>query len=180
MDGLRRWFDRSLFAQALLLFPLCVGVAALFRQDAHPVRWLIQGALYTGAGLTCVAFQRRRISRAIGSHPRAVADLNRRIRHREVPSDPGERATMRRLVAEHQDRLERAERWLPYWLGVMGLIATAVLVLSAATGSLLPCLLLAGGVGAFCYWILWMRRRNKERCEFMRSALREQKSEPVG
>ncbi|MEV0253736.1 hypothetical protein AB0H82_05585 [Streptomyces sp. NPDC050732] len=179
MHGLKRWLDRSLFAQALLLFPPGVGITALFRPDAHPVRWLIQGAIYTGAALACLAFQRRRISRAVGSDPHTVADLNGRIRHREVPGDPGERATMRRLVTAYERQLERSERWLPYWLGCIGLLAVAAIVLGAATGS--PAFFLfAAGAGAFCYWIHWTRRRSKERCRFMRSALQERKNEPVG
>ncbi|WP_282794239.1 hypothetical protein [Streptomyces sp. CC224B] len=179
MHGLKRWLDHSLFAQALLIFPLGVAVTALFRQDAHPVRWLVQGAIYTGAALACLTFQRRRVGRAVGSDPDTVTRLDRKIRRREVPGEPGERAAMRRLVAEHERRLERSGRWLPYWLGGMALIAVVMLVLGAVTGSLVVPVLFAAGVGAFCCWIVWVRRRSEERCRFMRSALREQESEPA-
>ncbi|MGW2236893.1 hypothetical protein [Streptomyces sp. NPDC001759] len=62
---------------------------------------------------------------------------------------------MRRLVAEHLRRMERGGRWLPYSLGLMGLIAVGVLVLGAVTGSLsLPVFSAVLMIG-MCCWILW-------------------------
>lgn len=174
MRSLKRWLDRSLTAQAVLLFIVCVGVTALIRWDRDPVLWVIRGALYTVVAVAFMAVQRRRARKATGTDSRGLAELGRGIRHREVPDDPEKRAAMRRLVDDQLERLERGGRWLPYWLGFMGLIAAALLALGVATGSVLFPLVFALGTAGFCYWILWMRRRTMERLHYMRSALREE------
>jgi hypothetical protein len=43
---------------------------------------------------------------------------------------------MRRLVDDQLNLLERKGRWLPYWLGFVGLVAAALLVLGVAKESL--------------------------------------------
>jgi hypothetical protein len=174
----KRWLDHSLTAQAVLIFPLLVGVAALLRPNEHPVYWVVQGALCSAVAITFLAVQRRRTGRAVGTDARGIAELQRKLRHREVPREPEERAAMRRLVSEHRGQMERGARWLPYWLGVMGLIAVGLLVLGVASGSWALPLAFAVGVFAFCSWILWMRRRALDHLHFMRSALQSQ-SEPV-
>lgn len=174
MRRLPRWLDRSLAAHALLSFLLCLGITALWRRDEHPVLWVIQAAIYTSAATLGLALQRRRVSRAVGTDPRGLVELNRKLRHREVPQDPEEQATMRRLVAEHLGRMERAGRWLPYWLGLMGLAAAGMLALGTATGSLTLPLVFTFSVIAVCYWILWARRRSFDRCRSMQSALQSQ------
>jgi hypothetical protein len=176
--SLRRWLDSSLAAQAAVVFLVGVGVTALFRQGEHPVVWVTRGLLYAAVSISVVAVQRRRASRAAGTDPQGLAELNRRIRHREVPSEPGERASLRRLVDDQLGRLERTGRWLPYWLGFMALIAVGLLVLGTTTGSLAFPLAFAVGTIGFCYWVVWMRRRTLDRYRFMRSALRDEK-EPV-
>ncbi|MER5447997.1 hypothetical protein ABT065_20610 [Streptomyces sp. NPDC002764] len=175
MSALKRRLDRSLTAQAVLAFLLALAITALFsRPDEHPASWLLRSVLYTGFGVVFMVVQRRRIGRATGTDPSRLADLNRKIRHREVPTDPEERAVMRRLIAEHLRRMERGRRWLPYWMGLMGLIAVGVLVLGAVTGSLsLPVFSAVLLIGISC-WTLWMRRRSMDRCRHMQSALREQ------
>lgn len=178
MRSFKRWLDRSLTAQAVLIFLVCVGVTALTRWDGNPVLWIVRGVLYTAIAVAFIAVQRRRARRTTGTDARGLAELGRRIRHREAPSDPEERAAMRRLVDDQLARFERTGRWLPYWLGFMGLIAAALLVLGVATGTLALPLVFALGTAVFCYWIVWMRRRAIERCTYMRSALREQ-HEPV-
>lgn len=174
MRSFKRWLDRSLTAQAALIFLVCVGVTALIHQDRDPVVWVVRAALYTAIAVTIIAVQRRRARRAAGTDARGLAELGRRIRHREVPTDPEERAAMRKLVDDQQERLDRSARWLPYWLALMGLIAAALLALGVATGSLVLPLVAALGTAAFCLWILWMRRRATERFHYMRSALREE------
>ncbi|MFC8126305.1 hypothetical protein [Streptomyces sp. NPDC057302] len=171
MRAFKRWFDRSLTAQAILLFPLGVGFAALFRRNEHPVVWVIQGVLYTAAIITFVAVQRRRASRAAGTDARGIVELNRKIRHREVPREPAERATMRRLVAQQLGQIERGRRWLPFWLGSMLLLAVGMLVLGATTGSLAIPLVSAGGLIGLCLWALWMRRRSLDRFRHMHTSL---------
>ncbi|MFH8487453.1 hypothetical protein [Streptomyces longisporoflavus] len=171
MRALKRWLDRSLVAQAALIFLLGTGATALFRRNEHPVVWVTQGVLYSAIVIAFVAVQRRKAGRAAGTDARGVAELNRKIRHREVPRDPEERASMRRLVAAHLGQMEQGSRWLPYWLGAMGLVAAGILVLGAATGSLLYPLVVGGGLIAFCCWALWMRRRSLDRCHYMRAAL---------
>ncbi|MEV6752888.1 hypothetical protein [Streptomyces sp. NPDC051214] len=171
MRAFKRWFDQSLAAQAALIFVLGVGVTALFRPDEHPVVWIIQAMLYTAIAMTIVAVQRRKAGRAAGTDAQGVAELHRKIRHREVPSEPQERASMRRLVAEQLGQMERARKWLPYWLGSMALIAVAMLGLGAATGSLATPLIVAVGLIGFCGWVLWMRHRSLDRCRYMRSSL---------
>ncbi|MFJ6850237.1 hypothetical protein ACIQM3_06795 [Streptomyces sp. NPDC091271] len=166
--------DRSLAAQAVLIFVLGVGVNALLRRDGHLGWWVIQTAVFTAVAIGIVAAQRRRTSRAAGIDPRGIAELNRRIRHREVPSDPEKRATMQKLVAEQLGKMERGGRWLPYWLGCMGLIAAGMLVLGVVTGSLTVPLVFVAGVAVFCSWVFWMRRRALERHRHMRSALQDQ------
>ncbi|MFC8673162.1 hypothetical protein ACFUEN_10865 [Streptomyces griseorubiginosus] len=175
MRSFKRWLDRSLAAQAVLIFLVCVGVTALIRWDRDPVLWVVRAALYTAIAVTIVAVQRRRARRAAGTDARELAELGRRIRHREVPTDPEERAAMRKLLDDQQQRLERSARWLPYWLGLMGLAAAALLALGVATGSLVFPLVFALGTAAFCLWILWMRRRTRERYGYMRLALQEER-----
>jgi len=97
----KRWLDRSLAAQAVLIFLLGVGVSALFRRGGLSVVWVIQAALCTVICVTFVAVQRRRERRAAGTDPRGLVELSRRIRHRDVPRDPEERESMRRLVDDH-------------------------------------------------------------------------------
>jgi hypothetical protein len=148
VHGLTRWLDRSPTAQAALIVLLGVGISALVRRDEHPASWVVHGVLYAGVGIAIVAAQRRRAGRAAGTDARGLAELNRKIWHREVPSDPEEREAMRRLVADHLRRMERAGRWLPYWLGAMGLIAVGILVVGAATGSwLFPMIYAVFGAG---------------------------------
>ncbi len=174
MRAFKRWLDRSLIAQAVLVFPLAVGIAALFRRDEHPVLWVVHGASYAAVTIAFLAVQRRRVGRAVGTDPGGLADLNRKIRHREVPSDPEEQATMRRLVAEQLGKMERGGRWLPYWLGLMGLIAVGMLALGVASGSLTFPLVFAVAMSGFCYGIIRMRRVALDRHRYMRSALQGQ------
>ncbi|MFI6088301.1 hypothetical protein [Streptomyces sp. NPDC051218] len=171
MRAFKLWLDRSLAAQTILIFLLGVGVTAGFRRDEHPAVWLVQGTLYAAIATVFVAVQRRRASRAVGTDARRLAELNRKLRHREVPREPEERATMRRLVAENLGQMERGRTWLPYLLGVMALIAVSMFVVGAATGSFVFPLVFAGGVIGFCGWIVWMRRRSLAHCRYMRSAL---------
>ena len=154
MRSFKRWLDRSLTAQAVLIFLVCVGVTALIRWDRNPVLWVIRGVLYTAVAVTFMAVQRRRARHAAGTDARGLAELGRRIRHRQVPTDPEERAAMRRLVDDQLERFERNARWLPYWLGLMGLIAAAILALGVATGSLIFPLVFALGTVGFCCGIL--------------------------
>jgi peptidoglycan/LPS O-acetylase OafA/YrhL len=170
----KRWLDRSLAAQAVLIFLLGVGASALFRRGDHPVFWVVQAALYAAIAITFVAVQRRRTSRAAGTDPHGLVELGRRIRHREVPSEPGERESMGRLVDDQLGLLERRRRWLPYSLGFMGLTAAALLALGVATGSVVFPLVFAAFVIGFCCWAVWMRRRNLDRYHYMREALREE------
>ncbi|MEU3742328.1 hypothetical protein AB0E78_35360 [Streptomyces sp. NPDC032198] len=174
MRAFKRWLDRSLTAQAVLIFALGVGVTALFRPDEHPLVWVIQGALYATIAVVVVALQRRKASRAAGTDTRGVTELHRKIRHREVPKEPAERASMRRLVADQLGQIERGRRVLPYWLGTMCLAAVAALVFGVANGSWTLPLVFAVGVIAFCCWILWMRRRSIDRFRSMRSSLQSQ------
>ncbi|MFD9002995.1 hypothetical protein ACFV0T_18770 [Streptomyces sp. NPDC059582] len=176
MHALKSWLDRSLFAQGVLVLVLAVGVNALLRRGEHPAIWVIQAALYTAICVGFMAVQRRRIARAAGTDPRGLAELNRKIVHRVVPQDPQEQATMRRLVDEHLGRMERGKRWLPYWLGFMGLVAAGLLVLGVSTGELTLPLVFAVGVIGFCYWMMWMRRRSLERCRYMDSALKSRRT----
>ncbi|MFJ4539919.1 hypothetical protein ACIP39_28725 [Streptomyces tibetensis] len=67
-----------------------------------------------------------------------------------------------------------AGKWLPYWLGAMGLIAVGMLFLGAISGSLAFPLLFAGGMVALCSWFLWVRRRTLDRLRRMRQALRQE------
>ncbi|MFF1308331.1 hypothetical protein [Streptomyces sp. NPDC058307] len=174
MRSFKRWLDRSLAAQAVLIFLLGVGASALFRRGDHPVFWVVQAAFYAAITIGFVAVQRRRASRAAGTDPRGLVELGRRIRRREVPSEPGERESMRRLVDDQLGVLERKGRWLPYWLGFMGLIAAALLALGVATGSLVFPVVFAVCVIGFCCWIVWMRRLTLDRYHYMRTALREE------
>ncbi|MFJ5849813.1 hypothetical protein [Streptomyces sp. NPDC092903] len=173
MHTVKHWFSHSLAAQALLLFVLGLGLGAVFRRDGHPALWAVQSLVYTAVIVGILAYQRRRTSLATGARPGTVVDLNRRIRHREVPKDPEERAVMRRLVEDQLGKMERGSRWQPYWLGFMGLIAVGMLVLGFTTGSPAFPVVFAVGVIAFCCWIVWMRRRAMELHQHMRSALRE-------
>ncbi|MEV7019716.1 hypothetical protein [Streptomyces sp. NPDC093991] len=174
MLSLKRLLDRSLTAQAILVFLLGLGVMALIRRDEHPAVWVLHSALYTGIAVAVLAVQRRRAARAVGTDAGGLADLNRRIRHREVPQAPEERAAVRRLVAEQLGQMERAGKWLPYWLGAMGLAAVGLFVLGAVSGSLIFPLLFAAGMVALCAWVLWMRRRSLDRLHWMRQALRQE------
>lgn len=173
MHTVKHWFSHSLAAQALVLFVLGLGLGAVFRRDDHLALWVVQSLLYTAVIIGVLAFQRRRTSRATGARPGTIVDLNRRIRHREVPKDPEERAVMRRLVDDQLGKMERGSRWLPYWLGFMGLIAVGMLVLGATTGSPAFPVVFAVGVVVFSCWVLWMRRRAIALHHHMRSALRE-------
>jgi hypothetical protein len=172
--SLKRLLGRSLTAQATLVFLLGLGITALRRRDEHPAVWVFHSALYTGVAVAVLAVQRRRAARAVGTDAGGIADLNRKIRHHEVPQDPQEQAAMRRLVAEQLGQVERAGRWLPYWLGAMGLVAVGMFVLGVASGSLVFPLLFALGMTVLCFWILWMRRRSLDRLRRMRQALQQQ------
>ncbi|MET7692067.1 hypothetical protein ABZT06_29495 [Streptomyces sp. NPDC005483] len=174
MRSFKRWLDRSLTAQAVVIFLLGVGVTALFRQGRHPVLWVIQGAFYAAISVTVLVVQRRRASRAAGTDPRGLAELSRRIRHREVPSEPAERASMRRLVDDQLGWLEGRGRWVPYWLAFMGLIAAALLVLGAINGSLGFPIVFAVAMVGLCCWVVWMRRQALDRYRYMHAALQEE------
>ncbi|MFD8264990.1 hypothetical protein [Streptomyces althioticus] len=171
MLSLKRLLDRSLTAQAVLVFLLGLGITALSRRDEHPAVWVLHSALYTGIAMAFLAVQRRRAARAVGTDAGGLADLNLKIRHHEVPQEPEEQAAVRRLVAEQLDQMERARKWLPYWLGAMGIVAIGLVVLGASSGSLVFPLVFAAGMVALCFWVLWMRRRSLERLHWMRQAL---------
>lgn len=173
MRVLKRWLDHSPTAQAVLVFLLGMGANALFRRNEHPVIWVVQAVLCTAIVIAFLAVRRRRVTRAVGTDARGVAELNRKLRHREVPSDPEERAAMRRLVAEQLGKMERGGRWLPYWLGAMALIAVGLLALGVVRGSVTVPLFFAVGVSAFCCWILWTHRRAMELHHAMDAALRD-------
>ncbi|KND45984.1 MULTISPECIES: hypothetical protein [Streptomyces] len=174
MLSLKRLLDRSLTAQAALVFLLGLGATALIRRNEHPAVWVFQSALYTGVALAVLTVQRRRAARAVGTDAGGLADLNRRIRHHEVPQSPQEQAAMRQLVAQQLGQMERAGTWLPYWLGAMGLVAVGMFVLGAVNGSLAFPLLFALGMVALCSWVLWTRRRSLDRLRQMSQALRQQ------
>ncbi|MFJ6466277.1 hypothetical protein ACIQM0_35560 [Streptomyces sp. NPDC091387] len=173
MHTVKHWFSHSLAAQALVLFVLGLGLAAVWRRDGHPALWAVQSLVYTAVVIGFVAYQRRRTSRATGARPDTLVDLGRRIRHREVPEDPEERAVMSRLVEDQLGKLERGSRWLPYWLGFMGLTAVGMLVLGVTTGSPALPVVFSVGVIVFSCWLVWIRKRAIERYQHMRSALRE-------
>ncbi|HWU07476.1 MAG TPA: hypothetical protein VN520_14035 [Streptomyces sp.] len=172
MRALKLWLDRSPAAQAVLVFTLAMVMNLLFRQDWHFGWWVLRAGVLTAVVMGVVAAQRRRTVRVAGIGPRKIADLNRKIRHREVPEDPEERATMGRLVAEQLGKMERGGRWLPYWLGSMGLVAVGLIVLGAVSGSLTAPLVFAVGTVGLCSWVLRTRRRSMELHRHMRSALR--------
>ncbi|MDV6287217.1 hypothetical protein R2F25_01210 [Streptomyces sp. UP1A-1] len=174
MLSLKRLLDRSTTAQAILVFLLALGITALFRRGEHPAVWVFQSAFYTGIAITVLAVQRRRAARAAGTDAGGLADLSRKIRHHEVPQDPEEQVVMRRLVAQQLGQMERAGKWLPYWLGAMGLVAVGMLALGAVTGSLTFPLLFTVGMVALCSWVLWMRRRSLDRLRRMRRALEQE------
>ncbi|MEU1084349.1 hypothetical protein ABZ368_29690, partial [Streptomyces sp. NPDC005908] len=88
----------------------------------------------------------------MGTDAGGLADLNRKIRHREVPQVTEEQAAVRRLVAEQLGQMERAGKWLPYWLGAMGFIAIGLFVLGAMSGSLVFPSVFAAGMVALCFW----------------------------
>ncbi|MEV5333594.1 hypothetical protein [Streptomyces werraensis] len=173
MLSLKRLLDRSLTAQAVLVFLLGLGITALFRRDEHPAVWVFHSALYTGIAIAFLAVQRRRAARAVGTDAGGLADLNRKIRHHEVPQEPEEQTAVRRLVAEQLDQMERARKWLPYWLGAMGILVIGLVVLGAVSGSLVLPLVFAAGMVALCFWGAWMRRRSLERLHWMRQALQQ-------
>ncbi|WP_369199114.1 hypothetical protein [Streptomyces djakartensis] len=158
-------------AQAILVFLLGLGVTGLLRRDEHPAVWVFHSALYTGVAIAILAVQRRRTARAVGTDAGGLATLQRKIRHRDVPQDPQEQEAVRRMVAEQLDQTERAGKWLPYWLGAMGLIAIAMLVLGVVSGSFVFPLAFAAGMLALCLWLLWTRRRSLDRLHWMRQAL---------
>ncbi|MFE7815533.1 hypothetical protein ACFU5P_27065 [Streptomyces sp. NPDC057433] len=178
MPAVKRWLDRSLSAQAMVVFLSGVGIAALLRRDEHPVIWVAHGALYTGVTVAVLAVQRRRAVRAASVGPGAVADLHRRIRRGEVPQDPEERAAVRRLADDQLGRMQRAGRWFPYWLALMGLVAVGLLVLGVVSGSVVPSVAFAAGTLGFCWWAVWMRRRSMRRLRTARSAV-DGPGEPV-
>lgn len=174
MHSVKLWLNRSLTAQAVLAVAIGVGISAAFRHDEHPLIWLLHGTAYAAVAIGVLAVQRRRAGRAAGTDPRRVADLTLKVRRREVPGDPQERETMRRLVDDQLGTMERAGRWLPYWLGLMGLVAAGMLALGIIGGSLLFPLVFAVAMAAFCFWILRMRRRTLDTYRHMRSALENQ------
>ncbi|MFJ3086895.1 hypothetical protein [Streptomyces sp. NPDC086838] len=174
MHTVKHWFNDSLIGQGLLVFGLGVGLNALLRHDDPPAMWLVQGAVYTVVAMVAVVIRRRRMRRVTGASPGTVAGLLRKVRHGEVPRDPQERAVLRRLLDDQLGRIERGKRWLPYWLGVMGLIAVGLLVLGAVRGSLGYALLVAAFVVGLCAWVLWMRRRAVALYRDMGAALRDQ------
>lgn len=171
MRALKRWLDRSVTAQAVVGFLLMVGVLALLRRDAHPVLWVVQAGFYSLIFVVIRAVMRRRVNRAAGTDHRGFSELNRKLRHREVPEEPEEREAMRRLVGSQLGQIKRSGRWVPYWMGFMGLVAIGVLVLGTIAGQVIWPLTYAIFMAGFLYWIHWMRRRTAERHRFMRSAL---------
>ncbi|MGW3991332.1 hypothetical protein [Streptomyces sp. NPDC004830] len=171
MLSLKRLLDRSLTAQATVVFLLGLGVTGLIRRDEHPAVWVLHSALYTGIAIAFLAVQRRRTARAVGTDAGGLADLQRKIRHREVPQDPQEREAVGRLVAEQLDQMERAGKWLPYWFGAMCLIAIAMLVLGVVSNSFVFPIAFAAGMLALCLWLSWTRRRSLDRLHRMRQAL---------
>ncbi|NGN68179.1 hypothetical protein G5C51_30305 [Streptomyces sp. A7024] len=177
MRTVKRWLDRSLTAQAVLIILLGVGGLALLNPEAKLVGTLITAAFYTCVAIGILAIQRRRACRVAGTDARGYADLNHKIRHREVPQSPDERDAMRRLVGLQLRDMELAGRWLPYLLWLVGIVGVLLMVLGAATGQTAEALGIAVMTALFVV-LAWQRHRNLDRHRYMREALQEER-EPV-
>ncbi|MFI5754792.1 hypothetical protein [Streptomyces sp. NPDC051569] len=81
MHGLKKWLDRSVPAQALLIFLLLAGATELIRPGLPVAQWLVQSVLWTAFCVLLVVVRRRqdRKERRAREHggagvPRAAGD----------------------------------------------------------------------------------------------------------
>jgi hypothetical protein len=170
MSALKSWFRRSLAAQLVISMLLIAGVSRLARPHQSPAFWGLQIVLYGAIGAAFAFHRRRKDTAETGSDPEAVQSLGRKIMHGTVPSDPGERDAMRRLVT-YRLRLLRRTRWAVPAMGVVMALLVALTVSTAQWSAAAFAAFSAACVGL----MVWARRRAGRKLHHMDAALgREQ------
>ncbi|NJQ01200.1 hypothetical protein [Streptomyces zingiberis] len=149
MRKLARRLERHLGAQALLILLVAWPAVAL----AGGGSWagsLGRTLAFTAVGTAVLAFDRRRDGRAVGISDEAVADLDRQLRHGELPRRRRERVAMYRLLVHRRHRMRHA--WLALPLLALGIATALAVIVKGAVGAglfLLATLLVIAALGAW-------------------------------
>jgi hypothetical protein len=169
MYRLKQLLDRSVAAQAVLVFVLAAGVTRLISPHRPVAVWLFNSAFYTAMGVVFVIVRRRR-DRAVmgGATAGEHASAERKMIHGQVPDEPQERDVMRRLV-RHRRRQMGKFGWT--MIPLLALLVVLCPVFWAATGAWTTAVLWLVFGAVFGSWMVWIRRLNLRRLAYMDEAL---------
>ncbi|MEW1873026.1 hypothetical protein AB0420_33895 [Streptomyces caelestis] len=169
MERLNTFLGRHVWAQVLLVV-LLGWVVIMLMSPGEPALALLLRAAVTSVGAVAVLLVlRAREKRAAGGSGDRLADLDRRLRHGEIPSSPADRKAMLDLV---EQRLHRTRHRRPalvvLWL-MYALCVAAPLLLGLVRQALVCGLL---GV-VFLPLLTWQGGRQLRRLREARETLRK-------
>ncbi|MEU3188140.1 hypothetical protein ABZ707_28685 [Streptomyces sp. NPDC006923] len=174
---MKRWLDRSVPAQAVLLLLLVAGATKLIRPELSTPHWLVQSVVWTAFAMVFVLIRRRQDRSAMGGASAGEhVSVERKLRRCQIPEDPRERESMRRLVAYRRRQMTRYAWTLVPLFAVLVLLPVVWAVQGVWTTAVLW--LLFGLV--FGSWVFSARRHNLSRVRHMDEALRAADRVPAG
>ncbi|MBQ0986542.1 hypothetical protein KBZ10_18895 [Streptomyces sp. F63] len=162
---LTRRLEQHLGAQALLILLVAWPALALAGRESWSGSFG-RAVLFTAVGTAVLALDRRRESRAAGLSEADTADLDRKLRHGELPPRRRERVAMYRLLVHRRHRMRHA--WIALPALALGIATALAVMVRGAVGAglfLLTVLLSVAAVGA------WGSRRRLTRLRRLEESL---------
>ncbi|SDK29700.1 hypothetical protein [Streptomyces indicus] len=167
MRGLKHAFDRSPAAQIALSLVLVAGIFRLAHPGEPPSLTLLRAVLLTALAAVVFLARRHAYLKALKVDAEELRVAEGQFRRGEVPASLREREVLRRLVAKR-----RAELAQPGALFYLFLVLAAVGPIGLmALGAWVPALTLLAVYAALTGWMVWMRRRTRDRVARMEEAL---------
>ncbi|MFI1952897.1 hypothetical protein ACH437_13765 [Streptomyces xinghaiensis] len=149
MRKLTQGLERHLGAQALLILLVAWPALAFTGRESWSGSFA-RAAVFTAVGTAVLAFDRRRDSKAAGLSEDDAADLDRRLRHGEIPRRRRERVAMYRLLVHRRHRMRHA--WIALPALAVGIATALAVIVKGAVGAglfLLAVLVCVTAVGAW-------------------------------
>lgn len=168
MERLNTFFGRHIWAQVLLVVLLGWAVIMLMSPGEPPLVVLARSAVTSVGAVAVLLVLRAREKRAAGGSGDRLVTLDRRLRHREIPSSPADREAMLDLV---EQRLHRTRHRRPA-LAVLCLMYALLVAAPLLLGQVRQALVL-GLLGAIILPLLtWQGGRQVRRLREVRETLR--------
>ncbi|WP_030548830.1 hypothetical protein [Streptomyces albus] len=141
--------EQHLGAQALLILLVAWPALVLAGRETWAGSFG-RAVMFTAVGTAVLALDRRRDSRAAGLSEADTADLDRKLRHGELPRRRRERVAMYRLLVHRRHRMRHA--WVALPALALGIATALAVMVKGAVGAglfLLAVLLCVTAVGAW-------------------------------